>query len=63
MAGQIRKTGEGLKIGKASDKIGFFGATPVVKPTIDTSGDAAADVAAIVAALVALGLADEDTGD
>lgn len=67
----IDKTVEGVKVGQGSQpvvlgtsggKVGFYGSTPVVKPTVDTSGDAAADIASIVAALVALGLVTEDTG-
>jgi hypothetical protein len=60
----VNKNVNGLTIGGVDGvtKLGFFGATPVAKPVIDTSGDAAADIASIVAALVALGLATEDTG-
>lgn len=53
---------DGVVIGRtATEKVGFFGATPVVQQTITlgagtTTTLLAADVAAIKAALVTLGL-------
>jgi hypothetical protein len=52
---------EGTILGKATDKVGFFGKTPAVRPAT-ISGDAtdattaSAQVNAVVAALKAVGL-------
>ena len=56
-----RSTTGGASFGQsATDKISFFGATPVVKPTVVAAGTDLAttitEVASLRAALVALGL-------
>jgi len=49
---------DGAQFGKsATEKIGFYGATPVVKPTISGSVSSGAGVSSIAVALATLGLA------
>lgn len=54
--------GQSISIGNATGfKLGFFGITPIVKPTITGAKAGNTAVAGIVAVLVALGLATDGT--
>jgi hypothetical protein len=49
---------DGAQFGRTStEKIGFYGATPIVKPTISGSVSTGAGVSSIAVALASLGLA------
>jgi hypothetical protein len=59
---QLSNAGDGTILGQsASDKIGFYGATPVVQPATiatgaDTTTEFTAAIDAIIAALISVGL-------
>lgn len=61
-AAAAQETADGTLVGRnSSSKVGFYGTTPVVKPTVTGSKGSNAALTSLIAALVAQGLITDTT--